>query len=533
MKYLAYVRKSTEESDRQAMSLEAQVDAIIKQFPNLEIEFLKDEDGNIGESMSAAKTGRPLFNKMLKMFDSGKYAGLLAWHPDRLARNARDSAEIVCRIKDGIIPDLRFCNFYFEPTPEGIMMLQMIMSQAEYFSAKLKKDIRRGNAQKRKHGGVNYPPSIGYKNDTVNHTIVADLERFGLVRKAFELMLTGNYSVREVLNIMNEEWGFRMLKYKVRGGGPVSYPTLCRVFRNKFYAGIVTDPYTGEEFKGQHPAMITLDEYKRLQDILDGKAYKVTPTVKDFPLRGFIRCGECGCSITAENKTKRQKNGNVHRYVYYHCTRKSKDHVCRQRAIQDKDLEAQLEELLNSYEISPKLYEWGMKAIKEIADKEVKDRNEVQKSQNKAVEDVQRQLDRLLNLATMGFIPPEEYSKKSESLRATLKKLQKEQGETAERVRSWYEIVGTTLQQLDSATEKFNKGNVTDKRRVLSALGSDPILTDGKLTLKEHFWLKPIKDNKESITEELKKVRTAPEQIKNASEEAIYKKWWSVGGSNS
>lgn len=142
LKYIAYVRKSTEEADRQAMSIEAQIDAIKKQFPGLKIKFIK-------ESMSAAKPGRELFNKMMADIEAGKYQGIIAWHPDRLSRNAPDASRVVWDIQQGIVQDLKFCNFTFEPTPEGIMMLQMIMSQAQYFSAKLSKDVKRGNAKKR------------------------------------------------------------------------------------------------------------------------------------------------------------------------------------------------------------------------------------------------------------------------------------------------------------------------------------------------------------------------------------------------
>lgn len=139
--YAAYARKSSEEANRQVLSIIAQVEEIKKQFPNLEIEFIE-------ESHSAAKGGtRPKFAKMIKDFQNGKYQGLVAWHPDRLARNIQDSATIITLLKQDVIKDLKFCNFTFEDTPEGIMMLQMIMSQAEYFSAKLGKDVKRGNAK--------------------------------------------------------------------------------------------------------------------------------------------------------------------------------------------------------------------------------------------------------------------------------------------------------------------------------------------------------------------------------------------------
>lgn len=93
------------------------------------------------------------------------------------------------------------------------------------------------------------------------------------------------------------------------------------------------------------------------------------------------------------------------------------------------------------------------------------------------------------------------------------------------RTRSWYEIVGTTLTQLTSATEKFNNGTLEDKKQVLSALGSNSILTDGRLSLEEYFWLQPIKKDKQILIDKLEKVRTASGQMKNASEEAVYTDW--------
>ncbi len=128
-----------------------------------------------------------------------------------LQRNAMDAAEIIMMIQHGYIQDLKFCNFSFEPTPEGIMMLQMIMSQAQYFSAKLSKDVRRGNRQKREKGGITGVAPMGYLNHPGTPSMIPDPERFDTMRKAFELIMTGEYSIKEITEIMNEEWGFRTL----------------------------------------------------------------------------------------------------------------------------------------------------------------------------------------------------------------------------------------------------------------------------------------------------------------------------------
>ena len=93
--------------------------------------------------------------------------------------------------------------------------------------------------------------------------------------------------------------------------------------------------------------------------------------------------------------------------------------------------------------------------------------------------------------------------------------------------------MGTTLTQLTSATEKFNNGTLEDKKQVLSALGSDPILTDGRLSLEGYIWLQPIKKDKQILIDKLEKVRTASQQMKNVSEETVYQHWCGYGESDS
>ena len=81
-------------------------------------------------------------------------------------------------------------------------------------------------------------------------------------------------------------------------------------------------------------------------------------------LCGLLRCGECGCSITAEAITKRQKNGNVHRYIYYRCTKKRGP--CSQSYVREEVLNVQLSDLLSRF-VLPQ--EWGKEMLL-MADKD-------------------------------------------------------------------------------------------------------------------------------------------------------------------
>ncbi len=105
--YFLYARKSTDEPDRQILSIEAQLAELQ--------EYAKKEDLTIVqtfiESQTAKEPGRPIFNEMLALMEKGKADGILAWHPDRLARNSVDGGKVIYLLDTGKIAELKFPTF--------------------------------------------------------------------------------------------------------------------------------------------------------------------------------------------------------------------------------------------------------------------------------------------------------------------------------------------------------------------------------------------------------------------------------------
>lgn len=530
LRYIGYVRKSTEDEERQVLSKEAQRDKIRERFGDLNIVEILDESKSAFEPDK-----RPVFASIMKMIDEGEIDGIVAWHPDRLSRNEIDASAITYRIRRGSLKDLKFASFTFDNSPEGIMMLQMTMSQSQYFSAKLSKDVKRGNETKRKNGGLTGVAPQGYLNDIATHRVVKDPERFPLIRQAFDLFLTGEYSVQEILRIMNEDWKYRTVKRSKSGDRPLSRSTLYQVFRNVRYAGLVPDPYDDLKFyPSEFPAMITQEEYDKVQALLGSRGCPRLAQRKEFALRGFIRCGECGCMITAQAKTKKLKNGGETIHRYYHCT--GKRGACSQVKAysykKEEKLYDELNELLDSYELVPKLEEWSMEAFRQMAEEEIKDRNSVQSMQNSTVTGIQNQLDTLLDMASKKLIDGNEYERKTKQLKAELKHVHEEQSDTINRIENWYEFATSTFEKLTDASNKFSKGDIIEKKDILLAIGQNPILYEGKLQITPNEWLEPVRMNVKAIRNELDMVRTLPQQIQKASEEAIRLKWQGRQDSN-
>ena len=530
VKYVAYVRKSTEEDDRQTLSKKAQAEEIKRQFPSLDITFIESPDGKLGESMSAASPGRPMFNQMMEEIESGKYQGIIAWHPDRLSRNALDAARVVWDVQKGYIKDLLFCNFTFEPTAEGIMMLQMMMSQAQYFSAKLSKDVKRGNKAKRQKGQFTGPTPMGYitvsstENGRNTHA-EPDPKRFDIVREALLKYASGLYSVTEIVYWLNNGCHFITPSHGKKGGRPMTNGVFYTMLRNPRYAGMLNDPeHPGDPqyyTKGTYTPMLTVEDYNRIQKRLGEKGGPRLPHVYNFPFKGLLTCGECGSAITAEKKTK--ANGKT--YTYYRCTHKKCGAKCKQKAVTENELARQLDELLARYTISDELYNWGLKALEELSKEERFEQSSIQNMQHESLKMTQAQLDRLLDLVARGVIEPDDYTKKSQPLKERMRRIQEEQVEANASANSWYDIVEKTLTRLHKANDNYKLKDIGTKKLIINAIGSDAILQDKTISVTPHNWVKPIADFILETKEDAEKVRTRHQQRKNSLKQANYKEW--------
>ncbi|MCD6402505.1 recombinase family protein, partial [bacterium] len=139
-KFFLYARKSTNEPDRQVLSIEAQITELK--------EFAKKENLEIVdifiESQTAKEPGRSIFNETLSRIEKGEANGILAWHPDRLARNSVDGGRIIYLLDIGKIKELKFPTFWFEPTPQGKFMLNIAFGQSKYYLDNLSENTKRG-----------------------------------------------------------------------------------------------------------------------------------------------------------------------------------------------------------------------------------------------------------------------------------------------------------------------------------------------------------------------------------------------------
>lgn len=482
LKYFAYCRKSSEGEEKQALSIETQIAKAKEIFGKLKIVEILEE-----KKSAFTPYNRPVFAEMIERIKRGEANGIIAWHPDRLSRNEVDAATITYMIRTGQIKDLKFGSYSFDNSPEGIMMLQMALSQSQYYSAKLGKDVKRGLEQKIKMGWKPGVAPPGYLNEKFNEkgykTILKDPERFHLIRKMWDMLLSGIYTPPRILEIANNEWGFRTLKRKKEGGKPLARSSIYTIFTNIFYAGIIE--YQGEQYIGKHEPMITLDEFDKSQEIL-GRKGKPRPQKHYFPFTGMIRCGECGAMITAEHKVKRQKNGNTHRYLYYHCTKRKGNNVhtyCSQRTLEVKELEKQVYKALKGIEIPKEFAQWALEVLKEENKKQASERTLIIARNQRQYNDCVQMIDSLIDMRARGELTAEDYKRRRKTLDLDRERLKRQNDRIDKGVDDWIKKAEEVFNFADDAAERFKKGDPDTKKKFLHDLGSNRLLKNRIITV--------------------------------------------------
>src|SRR3989339_929594 len=194
MKYIAYCRKSTDEKDKQVLSIDQQI-AELKEFATREhlevIEF-------ITEAKTAKVPGRKQFEIVLKKLEKGQAQGIISWHPDRLARNSIDGGKIIYLLDTGKLLDLKFPSHWFENTPQGKFMLSIAFGQSKYYIDNLSENVKRGLRQKLRNGVWPAKAPYGYLNNPKTRGIDVDPEKSKAIKRAFEMFAEGNHTFTDI-----------------------------------------------------------------------------------------------------------------------------------------------------------------------------------------------------------------------------------------------------------------------------------------------------------------------------------------------
>lgn len=387
------------------------------------------------------------------------------------------------------------------------------ISYIDQFSRDLSRNVKRGLHKKANLGWRAGRAPIGYLNSKTRlkgeQEVLIDPERFEIVKQVFRLMLSGNYTVPQLL--INE--------LGLRSSGTRKYPSrklhlshLYRILTNPIYYGWFPwkNPDTGvvEMKKGGHLPLITEIEFDRIQFLL-GRKGRPRPKTHKFAFTGLMKCS-CGSSITCEEKIKRQKNGNVHRYVYYHCTRKVNP-ACTEKSVELNDLELQISSKLSELTISDKFKSWAVKYLHEIRKEEALSHHAALEAKQKRLASISEQISNLALLFTSpenterSLLSAQEYQKVKTPLMKEQVELENAIKEQGEEVREWVKLTEKTFTFATYARVWSEKGTEEDKRAIFACLSSNLLLSNKKMALSLEKPFEYILERKNAVEVEIER----------------------------
>lgn len=326
VRFVIYARKSTDAEDKQQRSLGDQVSECTK----LALKMGYNIVDTLTESESAKESDiRPVFMRMMKDLKAGKFDGVIAWHPDRLARNMKDAGEVIDFVDKFIIKSLKFVSFTFDNSPSGKMMLGITFVISKQYSDQLSINVQRGIRLSTESGKYINKSKHGYIKDP-NSFLRPDGHNFILIKQAFIKRLNGE-TLDSIANFLNESGYSRTNSligktYK----GEMNKKKVAEFMKDPIYAGVLVYGGNVEVLTNIYDfiPMITVEEFMSINKLNNEKEifklankFNIGNNQRANLLNGKVICNKCGEKRTSVVQSKKSKT-NTSFYYYYRCDTK-------------------------------------------------------------------------------------------------------------------------------------------------------------------------------------------------------------------
>ena len=351
---VSYIRVSTREQaqrggSEEGFSLPAQREANKRKAQSMGALVVK-EFADRGESARSAN--RPELQKMLAYLkEDGGIDYVIVHKLDRLARNRADDVEINRAFEEAGVR-LVSTSENIDQTPGGMLLHGIMSSIAEFYSRNLANEVIKGMGEKARNGGTLGKAPLGYVNVRARdengrevRTVELDEGRAPLVRLAFTEYATGNWTVRQLADHLNNR-GLTIPPTARKPANPVSVRLLQTLLRNPYYKGVIS--FQGVEYPGAHEPLVDAATWQTVQDILTAHTNGERQRMHNHHLKSTIVCGLCGARLLVQHATSRA-SGTYH---YFVCARRHRVHDCTFKAVLIDEVEARVAELYRQIRLS-------------------------------------------------------------------------------------------------------------------------------------------------------------------------------------
>ena len=484
-KGIIFARVSTERQEKEGLSLkEIQLPKAQDYAKRKNIKII--EECVVSESAGGVKD-RKEFDRLIRLLkDREDITEIISFRVDRITRNFRDAVtmnELRQKYDKNIhCIDDRLVLHKDSPVNDLTQWNVKVFLGQEYIN-KVTDDGNKTKYNKLERGELPWQAPYGYEHKVISEKptvkdVVTVEPKATTIRLIHSKYSSGAYSCKSLAEAINKEYGTKFSKGRIN-----------MILRDKFYIGIMVDKKTGKEYPHFYETLVTRGTFERNQDLLEGRKnvrrrYAGIPSV----YRGLIECSVCGCSITPDPRTKKQKNGNVHHYQYYHCS--------NGKSVHDKQV--------NTTETA--LNEDVMRLLKQLSlpkdkiEQLRKDLDTVKENKNDFYSARRRELagrrkilsnrqEKSYDLLADQCITLEQYNKNNERYAEELAEIQMREDQLDNADQNFYTTAGYLLAMFECSERLFEVASIDEKREIVSLLLSN-LKLDGKnftFNLKEPF----------------------------------------------
>jgi site-specific DNA recombinase len=282
MKYCLYARKSTEQEDKQALSIESQVREMLSlaERDGLEIVEIKRE------SHSSKEVGqRPVYNELINEIRQGKFNGILTWAPDRLSRNAGDLGAVVDLMDQQLLHEIRTFSQKFTNNPNEKFLLMILGSQAKLENDNKMVNVKRGLRARVEMGLWPSVAPTGYLNHPDRNKkceVILDDYRADVIKQMYEKVAENGWSGRKLYHWLKDD-----IKFVTKNGKPLTLSNVYIILKSTFYYGEFEYPKgSGKWYTGKHTPIITKDLYNRVQAQINRRLHACGHRTRNLPSHG-------------------------------------------------------------------------------------------------------------------------------------------------------------------------------------------------------------------------------------------------------
>ncbi len=458
MKCVIYARVSSKEQEKEGYSIPAQ------------LKLLREYAGNKGftidkeftDSETAKSSGRHSFGLMIAHLKANKDSRVvLVEKTDRLYRNLKDYVTI--EEIDAVVHLVKENEILSKDSKSNAKFMHLIkVAVAKNYVDNLSEEVKKGLQEKAEQGYWPHRAPIGYINDLSSHTILPDPDKAEFIRVLFSRYATGSHSLKSLADIAKSSGLFSRNSHAVNKAG------IHRILKNPIYCGEFV--WRGKRYPGQHEALISSALFGEVQKVLSG-GRPSGQVSREFMFTGMVKCGLCGCSMTAEIKKGK--------YIYYRCTGyKGK---CGNTYIRQERLDELFAEVVGRLKVHPNLFEDIRTALVGIQ----KDKTAFQTQSLDALSKREKKLQSMIDSAyedkLSGTISPDMWDRKSKDWQMELSeigcKIRAFDGANADYYKKGIEI----LELANAAYGLYLKRPDKEKRELLLSVLSNSSFTKGTL----------------------------------------------------